>query len=329
MKEKLLAHKKTLLLLAIVLLAALGYYAYTAAQKDDPALVLYGNVDIRQVSLAFNSSERIEEMYVDEGDRVKKGDVLAKLATQPLELQIAAMEAQIAQQEAVVNKLHNGSRPQELAGAQASTASAQADADNAAATYTRLLTLYNQDAVSKQELDNGEARYKAAMANLQNAQAAQNLTAIGPRSEDIAAAEAQLQQLQEQLKLQKCNLSQTTLTAPQDGVIRSRLLETGDMATPQKPVFTLSPDSAKWIRAYVSENRLGELYEGKQAFIHIDSFPDRKIIGQVGYISNTAEFTPKTVQTEDLRSALLYEVRIYVTDEDNILRMGMPATITF
>ena len=329
MKEKLLAHKKTLLLLAIVLLAAFGYYAYTAAQKDDTALVLYGNVDIRQVSLAFNSSERIEEMYVDEGDRVKKGDVLAKLATQPWELQIAAMEAQIAQQEAVVNKLHNGSRPQELAGAQASTASAQADADNAAAAYTRLLTLYNQDAVSKQELDNGEARYKAAMANLQNAQAAQDLTAIGPRSEDIAAAEAQLQQLQEQLKLQKYNLSQTTLTAPQDGVIRSRLLETGDMATPQKPVFTLSPDSAKWIRAYVSENRLGELYEGKQAFIHIDSFPDRKIIGQVGYISNTAEFTPKTVQTEDLRSALLYEVRIYVTDEDNILRMGMPATITF
>ena len=180
----------------------MGYYAYTAAQKDDTALVLYGNVDIRQVSLAFNSSERIEEMYVDEGDRVKKGDVLAKLATQPLELQIAAMEAQIAQQEAVVNKLHNGSRPQELAGAQASTASAQADADNAAAAYTRLLTLYNQDAVSKQELDNGEARYKAAMANLQNAQAAQDLTAIGPRSEDIAAAEAQLQQLQEQLKLQ-------------------------------------------------------------------------------------------------------------------------------
>lgn len=99
------------------------------------------------------------------------------------------------------------------------------------------------------------------------------------------------------------------------------------MASPQQPLFKLSLDTKKWVRAYVSEAELGRVYEGQSAEVYIDSFPDRPITGQIGYISGTAEFTPKTVQTDDLRTALLYEIRIYVNDEANVLRMGMPATV--
>ena len=127
----------------------------------------------------------------------------------------------------------------------------------------------------------------------------------------------------------KYNLSQTTLVAPDDGLIRSRLSEVGDMASPQAPVYILSLTSPKWIRAYVTEDRLGEIHEGMKAKVYIDSFPNEFIEGQIGYISHTAEFTPKNVQTENLRTALVYEVRIYVDDIHNRLRIGMPATIKF
>lgn len=100
------------------------------------------------------------------------------------------------------------------------------------------------------------------------------------------------------------------------------------MASPSTPVYTLSLDTTKWIRAYISEDRLGQIHEGQTATVTIDSVPT-PLTGQVGYISDTAEFTPKSVETEDLRTSLVYEVRIYVTDPDNVLRLGMPATVTF
>mgnify|MGYP000717387636 FL=1 len=184
-------------------------------------------------------------------------------------------------------------------------------------------------AVSRQSADDAEARWKAAAANLENAKAALSLANKGPRSEDIAAAEAQLSSLKAGLENDLYNLSQATLVAPQDGVIRSRLMETGDMASAARPVYLIGLSDPKWIRAYVPESRLGELREGMEANVYVDSFPNEAIKGKVGYISDTAEFTPKSVQTEELRTSLLYEVRIFVDDEENRLRMGMPATVKF
>ena len=131
----------------------------------------------------------------------------------------------------------------------------------------------------------------------------------------------------EELARQEYLLKETELIAPSDGVIRSRLLEVGDMASPQLAVFKLSLNDKKWVRAYVRETDLGKVHEGQKATVTIDSFPKDPIEGQVGYISGTAEFTPKTVQTDELRTSLLYEIRVYVSDPDNRLRLGMPATV--
>ena len=98
------------------------------------------------------------------------------------------------------------------------------------------------------------------------------------------------------------------------------------MASPQKPVFKLSLNDKKWVRVYVSEKDLGRIYEGMRPG-SIQTATPRIPLKQIGYISSTAEFTPKTVQTTELRTSLLYEVRVYVTDPDNVLRMGMPATV--
>lgn len=313
--------KSVIIALVLVIAFAAGSFFYKSRNAEQGKLILYGNVDIRQISLAFNGSGRIEEMLKEEGDAVKAGNVLARLDTRPLELAIAQRKAAIAQQEAVVEKLHNGSRPEEITQAAAE--------NNARAYYQRMASLLADGAVSRQSADDAEARWKAAEANLENAKAALSLTNKGFRDEDIAAAEAQLSALKAGLENDLYNLSQATLVAPQDGVIRSRLMETGDMASAARPVYLIGLSDPKWIRAYVPESRLGELREGMEADVYVDSFPNEAIKGKVGYISDTAEFTPKSVQTEELRTSLLYEVRIFVDDEENRLRMGMPATVKF
>lgn len=328
--EFLAKHKKIIALAAVVILAAAGFYFwYRDHHKETGPLVLYGNVDIRQVSVAFNGSERIEEMTKREGDRVKKGEVLARLTTRPIELGIARAKAGIAGQEAIVAKLHNGSRPEEVIQAESQVNAIAAEEENARTYYERMSALLEEGAVSRQSADTAKAQWKSAEAKLRNAEAALSLAETGPREEDIRAAEAKLSALKAELKDYEYRLSESTLTAPQDGVIRSRLAEPGDMASPQRPVYLMGLESPKWIRVYVPESRLGYISEGMKANIYTDSDKNTPLTGQVGYISDTAEFTPKSVQTEELRTSLVYEVRIYVDDEDNRLRMGMPVTVKF
>ena len=323
------AKKKAVLFLAACLLGLAAYLYHAFCQQDNQEeLVLQGNVDVREVSLAFRQSDRILEMLAEEGDRVQKGQVLARLDTQELKLQLQRLNAEIAAQQSTVDKLHNGTRPEEIRQAEGNLRQAQAAAEHAAGVYQRKRDIYTSIAgISQQELDNAYHDMEAKQATMSVAEAALQEAKAGPRQENIAGAEAGLQALRNEQLRYIYLLSQYELQAPDDGVIRSRLLEAGDMASPSKPVFKLSLPGKKWVRAYVPETELGRVYEGQQARVYIDSLPGKAIDGQVGYISGTAEFTPKQVQTEELRTSLVYEVRVYVDDADNVLRLGMPATV--
>jgi HlyD family secretion protein len=300
------------------------------ADKNQNRLVLYGNVDLRQVDLAFNNSERIAEVLVQEGAKVTRGEVLARLDTSRLKPQTATAEAVVEAQQAVVQKLHHGSRPQEIAQAQANVASAKADQVNARQQWTRLTaltTLTTGRAISEQDLESAKAAMDSAQARLQVAEKALDMAQIGPRKEDIAQGEAQLRANQSQLELLRRQLADSDLLAPSDAVVRSRLLEPGEMTTPQRPVLNLAIVDPKWIRAYVSESDLGRIHSGMRASISTDSFPGRTLPGWVGFIASVAEFTPKSVQTAELRSSLVYEVRVFVQDSRDEMRLGMPATV--
>jgi HlyD family secretion protein len=318
-----------------VLIAVVGLVAGLAwwlnrhdSGQHDPTL--YGNVDLRQVQLSFNNSERIAEVLVQEGGRVRRGQLLARLETRRLEPQVAQAEAQVAAQQQVVRRLRSGSRPEEIAQARANVEAAKADAVNARQQYERIKSAAEMSAgraVRQQDVDSAKAALEVAEAKLVVNQRALELAVIGPRAEDIAEAEAQLRANQARLALLRQQLVDAQLLAPVDGVVRTRVLEPGDMASPQKPVFTLAITDPKWVRAYVSESDLGKLREGMAATVAVDSFPERRFEGWVGFISPVAEFTPKTVQTEELRTSLVYEVRVFVKDPSDELRLGMPATV--
>jgi len=318
-----------LILIAIAVGFGLGRVGINSDKNRD-RLVLYGNVDLRQVDLAFNNSERIVEVLVQEGAKVTRGEILARLDTSRLMPQMTTAEAMVEAQRAVVDKLHHGSRPQEIAQARANVASAIADQVNAQQQWTRLTALTaltTGRAISEQDLQSAKAAMDSAQARSTMAEKGLELSEIGPRKEDVAQGEAMLRANQSQLELLRRQLADSELAAPCDAVVRSRLLEPGEMATPQRAVLNLAITDPKWIRTYVAESDLGKIHTGMTASISTDSFPGQALTGWVGFIASVAEFTPKSVQTTELRSSLVYEVRVFVQDPQDEMRLGMPATV--
>lgn len=318
--------------LVIIAVALIGFWAwkYNDKEQSDSFLTLHGNVDIRQVSLAFEQSGRIQKLMVQEGDKVQAGQLLATLNTNALQIQAKQAQAQLkAQQEAII-KQEVGARPEEITQAKAQLASAQAELDKTDKNLQRLQILVSSTdgrAISQQELDYAKSNQQSAQAVVRERQANLELLIKGARQEDREATKAQYEVAQANLDLINYNLTQAELKSPVNAVVRARLQEVGDMTTAQKAVYTLALTDPKWIRVYVNEQDLSSIKMGGTAQVIRDSDPNQPINGKIGYISSVAEFTPKTVQTEEIRTTLVYEVRVYVNDPNDQLKMGQPVTV--
>lgn len=324
--------KGVIVAILVLILAAMGgvWYYFNQAKTDDGTLTLYGNVDIRQVSLAFEQAGRIQVLNVQEGDRVKKGEVLATLNTDGLNIQKQQAEAQLKVQQQTVIELDVGTRPEQITQAEALLASTQAQLNKANKDLQRLQVLFSStagQAISQQELDYAKSNQATAQAAVKEKQANLALLKHGARREDREAAKAQTEVAQAGLDFINYQIQRSVLVSPVDAVVRARLQEVGDMTTAQKTVYTLALTNPKWVRVYANENQLSQIKMGGKAEIIRDSQPDQPIQGKIGFISSVAEFTPKTVQTEDIRTTLVYEVRVYVQDPQDALKMGQPVTV--
>ena len=323
--------KRIVPVLAILALAAGGtafwWYRHDRTLPAQ-AVTLYGNVDIRQVQLAFDDSERIEGMAAREGDAVRKGQVLATLSTLRLEESVHLAQGQAEAQRQQLVRLEAGSRPEEIAKARADMEAAKSDAENAEQIYRRQQALVARKFISQQQADSANDAARAARARLDSVREVLRLAELGPRKEDIAAARAALQANQAALALAQRELADATLYAPADGVIQDRILEPGDMASPQRPVYTLALTDPIWVRAYAQGPDLGKLKPGMRAEVATDSYPGKRYRAWIGYISPSAEFTPKAVETTEIRAGLVYQVRVFVCNPGNELRLGMPATVS-
>jgi HlyD family secretion protein len=324
--------KRRLRLAVVLLLLAVSagswWYFGRPDGQDATRLVLYGNVDIREIDLTFNNSEHIEQLLVQEGDRVQKDQLLATLHRERVQAEAAAAEARVAARTAVVARLETGSRPEEVRQARANVAAAKARLVDAQGIYDRTRTLFKDQLVPEQTLDDAKASLNTARADHDVALESLALAVEGPRQEDIEEARALLKADEAQWLLTREVLKDTELFAPAAGIIRNRILEPGDMVTPLTPVITLALVNPVWVRTYAPESYLGKLVPGMLADVSTDSYPDKTYPGWIGYISPTAEFTPKNVETPELRTRLVYQVRVYVCNPQEELRLGMPATVT-
>lgn len=339
--------KKKLLTVIILLLIGAGILYFRSEIKawfvpSEHELALYGNVDNRQLNLSFLISERIAELVPEEGSLIRKGDLIGSLETVRIENDIAAAKAEVASRKASVEasraayeKARNGSRPEDIEIARSGNAAISAKLRAAESDYKRQKNLLERNAVSEQTEETAEAEYLFLKAGLSAVKSYLDRLIVGERSEDIAAAKAKFEQAQAEqsraeaeLDIQEQRLKDAKLYAPVDGVIRNRLLEPGELVSPQTAVFTMAVISPKWIRVYLQETDLTKVKSGDKAIVNFDG-ADEVFEGWVGFISPSAEFTPKNIETPELRTSLVYEARVFVNDPQNLLKLGAPATVTF
>ncbi len=323
-------NRRTRILIAAValfLIAAVATRGFGLLDgRNGKELTLYGNVDIREVDMAFRLSGRIASIPVEEGQAVKQGQLLAALDTAPVGDRVAAADAAVAQANAALARAENGNREQDIAQAQARFDAAKASRDNAAADYKRREALVASGAISRSLWDQTVTGLHQAEARLAEAGEALSLLKAGTRKEDLAAARAQRASALAQRAAAGTDLGDTRLVAPTDGTVVTRAMEPGAIAQPGQTVMTIAISRPMRVRAYITEPDLGRISPGMKVELRTDG-NDKVYHGSIGYISPRAEFTPKSVETESLRTDLVYRLRIIVSDPDEALRQGQPVTI--
>jgi HlyD family secretion protein len=324
---------RILLILAVLGGGAWAFHAFDLETRlglvaeEEPGLRLYGNVDIREVALGFRVSGRLDAMRFEEGDRVTAGDQLASLDQRPYRDELRMTEAEIARETANLEKLEAGTRPEEIAQAEALVAERRAAVVNARRQFERQERLVETEVASRQAFDDARALLDEAEARLVSAEKALDLAREGFRSEDQAAGRAGLAAARAGRARAETALADTRLEAPAGGVILARVREPGAIVAAGETVYTLSLERPLWVRAYVPEPALGRIHPGQEVEVLSDSRPERPYRGQIGFISPVAEFTPKSVETPELRTALVYRFRVVVEGEADGLRQGMPVTV--
>jgi HlyD family secretion protein len=289
--------------------------------------VLQGNIDVRQVNLAFKVDGRIATLAVDEGDAVSAGQVIATLDKRYFEDDLRVTRARRDNAAAAFARLEHGSRPEEISAARAQVAQQQATLARARLDFERNEHLVGKGAVSRENYDQTKSALGEAEARVKYAEEELRLAELGPRAEDVAAGAAELAAQEAAVIQSERRLADSDLIAPNEGSILTRAREKGAIVGAGETVFTLTLATPVWVRTYVGERDLGRIYPGMLADVRTDSAPNKSYRGRIGFISPTAEFTPKTVETREIRTDLVYRLRVVVDDPDHGLRQGMPVTV--
>ena len=300
----------------------------TGIGTSNGPLVLQGNVEVRQVNLGFKVAGRIREMLVDEGTSVIEGQPLATLDKVYFEESLAQVRAQRDQAAATLAKMETGNRPEEIAQAEAVVAEREAGLINAKVTLDRAQALLRTSSGTQKAYDDALAAQRQADAQLNSARQSLKLMKVGFRKEDIELARGQLAEREAALLTSKRQLEDAELKAPSAGVILSRVREAGAIVNAGETAFVLSLTTPVWIRTYVSEPDLVRVKPGMEVEVKADAPGIKPRRGQIGFVSTTAEFTPKTVDTRELRTSLVYRLRIVAEDPEGIMRQGMPVSVT-
>jgi HlyD family secretion protein len=259
----------------VVFLLVLMPVLYFALRGKPTVLVIYGDVDIRDVNLGFRVPGRIETVLKDEGDSVSRGELVASLDKSIYEDALAEHTADVEVKAAILK--------------------------DAQVTLKRDATMVAAGGISKLTYDNDLSVRDQALPSLHLAQA--------------------------QLASAQTDLNDAEIHSPSDGVVITRAEEPGAIVPSGNTVLTVSLYNPVWVRAYISESDLGDVHPGEEVEVFTDTQPDHPYHGKVGFVSPEAEFTPKSVETTDLRTSLVYRLRIVIDDSGPQLRQGMPCTV--
>lgn len=327
-----MAKPKLLVPIVVIAAAAVGAAWWGAEHlgwfADENPAAAWGSVDARHVRLSFEASGRIASLTKEEGERVMPGELLGTLDTRSLEIDRDKARAEASAKVAAWRLAAEGYRAEDIEQARESERALRHSLSLAQTTKARQEQLWKAKAASRQVLDEAVSQCNVLNAQLAGAAAVRRKMEAGLRPDEVAKAKAEMASAQAAAEALDYQIETASrLYSPVEGVVRSRLAEPGDMAGASKIVYELSITSPKWVRAFVTETQLRWFKEGAKARVTTDT--TEPLWATVGFIASDAEFTPKPVQTQDLRAALVYEVRLNVEDPENKLRLGQPVTVDF
>jgi HlyD family secretion protein len=320
--------KKKIIFLAILVIAAVvaGFFYFKNHRTQDLNRIrVSGNIEITDIEVGFKIPGRVEERPVSEGQMIKAGQVVARLDDKDLKLEIAQRQAQVATAQSVLTELTAGSRPEEIAQAEAALQSAQADGDRARLEFQRQKRLYEREVISTREFDLAKTGFEASEARIREAKEFSILVRKGPRQEKIDQARANLDQAKQALGLAQTRFQYATLLSPISGMVLSENVEPGEYVSPGTPIISMGDVSQLYLRAYINETDLGRVKVGQKVRVTTDTFPGKPYEGKISFIAPQSEFTPKNIQTQKERVKLVYRIKVEIPNPNMELKPGMPA----
>ncbi|WP_152633201.1 HlyD family efflux transporter periplasmic adaptor subunit [Aliarcobacter butzleri] len=319
--------KKLTIALIILLISFISYKIYSnILLKNENNLTFYGNIDTRTVNVGFRFLGKIENITKDEGEIVKKDEILVKLDTASLEKSLEELNEKIFASKLELSKLQTGYRQEEILEAKAAMEEAIENLNKTKDTYNRQANLFKTKSTSEENFTISQLNYKQALATLDKAKALYELRKNGYRDEDIKIQESNLKSLEIQAEKLKIDLNDSVIKAPVDGVILTRFKEIGAITNAGESILEIAKTDEFWVRAYIDEKNLGNIKPGLKMSIQTDSRSEN-YEGVIGFISPVAEFTPKNIETQELRADLVYSFRVIVKNPDDKIRQGMPVTL--
>ncbi len=305
-----------------VVLVAIGYYAWTVLRGDSlPAgfAASNGRIEAVEIDISTKTAGRLQELLVREGDFVKAGQVLAKMDTAQLEAGKRQAQAQLRRAEISVDTAHSlvAQREAERKSALAVIEQRKAQLDSAQKTNARSRQLLANNTVSQQVVDDNEAAEQAARATLASAEAslAASDAAINAAKAQVVDAEAAVDAAKAEIDSVDTDIADSTLTSPRDGRIQYRVAQTGEVLSAGGRVLNLVDLGDVYMTFFLPTGEAGRTSIGSDVRLVLDAAPQLTIPAKVSFVADVAQFTPKTVETEEERQKLTFRVRAQIPQE--------------
>jgi HlyD family secretion protein len=315
------------IILLTIIAALLIWRVYFQEKGDGATLLLSGNMEVTEVNVGFKLAGRVIALAVEEGQQVRTGGLLARLDNAELATIVSQNRAMLQEALSRLAELKAGSRLQEVEEARANLRAQEAELARAKRDYERAEILHKNGAISAAQFDAAKSVYETKSAQQRSAAEVLSLVREGARKESIDAAVARVQQAQAAVSTAEHRLQDTEIHSPITGIVLKKNVELGETVGQGVPIYTIGDLSSPWIKVYVKEDKLGWVKIGQKAKVTTDSHPNKTYDAWVSYISSEAEFTPKSVQTQEERVKLVYGVKVRVDNADQELKPSMPADV--
>ena len=329
--------KRIIIAVFVVLLLGVGALVYFGQRQTQRGELYYsGTIEATQSNLAFQTSGRVINVAVREGQAVTKDQLLAELDPSELKSRKDQAEANLEKsiktqdQLATLLSIYKTTLPADVARAETSVANARDILEDARKNYRRYEQLFKQGVVAEKERDAVKLNYDTAKSRLDDGeaslrQAKSNLNRIEATKQEFEAMISQARQAKAALEQTDIQLNYSRLLAPYSGIITSRNVEPGEVVTSGREVLSMADLSTVDLKIFVDETEIGKVKPGQDVDVKIDTFSDKVFKGKVTFISPEGEFTPKIIQTKKERVKLVYLVKVSIPNPNLELKTGMPA----